>query len=101
MSYLAIGPVFGTRTKETGYEALGLAAVVRAATAAGAAGIPLVAIGGITRETAPGAWAAVATAVAVVSDLVGPSLSETAARVRAWNVLSRTDFDLSEPRPQQ
>lgn len=87
VSYVAFGPVFGTPTKDTGYDALGLEAVARAATAARAAGIPLVAIGGITRERAPDVWAAGADAVAVISDLVGTSLPETAARVRAWSEL--------------
>jgi thiamine-phosphate pyrophosphorylase len=87
VSYVAIGPVFGTRTKDTGYDALGLAAVTRAATLARAAGIPLVAIGGITHERASEVWSAGADTVAVISDLVGVSLDETAARVHAWNQL--------------
>lgn len=87
VSYVAIGPVFGTRTKDTGYNSLELAAVTRAATAVHAAGLPLVAIGGITHDRAPEVWAAGADVVAVISDLVGTSLPETVARVRAWNEL--------------
>ena len=34
VSYIAIGPVFGTRTKDTGYDALGLEGVARAAVVA-------------------------------------------------------------------
>ena len=34
VSYMAIGPVFGTGTKATGYDAVGLEVVTRAATAA-------------------------------------------------------------------
>lgn len=87
VSYVAIGPVFGTRTKDTGYDALGLGAVTRAATVTRAAGIPLVAIGGITCDRAQDVWAAGADVVAVISDLAGTSLGDTATRVRAWSEL--------------
>ena len=50
--YIAIGPVFGTATKATGYEAVGLETVRRASDAAAQAGLPAVAIGGITRHNA-------------------------------------------------
>ncbi len=80
ISYLAVGPVRDTRTKDTGYAAVGLDAVRRAAGAAG--GRPVVAIGGITLETAPAVVAAGAASVAVVSDLlVG---GDPAGRVRAY-----------------
>jgi thiamine-phosphate pyrophosphorylase len=68
VSYIAVGPVFGTRTKDTGYEAVGLGLV--SAAAAGAGDIPLVAIGGITLENAASAIAAGAASVAVISDLL-------------------------------
>src|SRR5690606_39059966 len=45
VSYLAVGPVFSTATKETGYNAVGLEQVRRAAAVAHAAGKPFVAIG--------------------------------------------------------
>ncbi|PYR35261.1 MAG: thiamine phosphate synthase, partial [Acidobacteria bacterium] len=48
VSYVAIGPVFGTTTKATGYEAVGLEIVRAAAERAARRGLPLVAIGGIT-----------------------------------------------------
>lgn len=70
VSYLAIGPVFGTASKETGYAALGLEAVRRAARRAAIQGMPVVAIGGITLETAPAVVAAGAQSVAVISDLL-------------------------------
>jgi thiamine-phosphate pyrophosphorylase len=79
-TYTAVGPVFGTRSKETGYEAVGLALVSAAQAVCGAR--PVVAIGGITLDTAPSLLAAGATSVAVISDLLegnGP-----AARVRAY-----------------
>ena len=80
VSYLAVGPVHDTRTKDTGYAAVGLEAVRRAARAAGSR--PVVAIGGITLETAPAAVAAGAASVAVVSDLLAGG--DPAGRVRAY-----------------
>ena len=78
-SYLAVGPVFGTTTKDTGYQAVGLD-MVRAACRATAR--PVVAIGGVTLENAAMALDAGATMVAVISDLlVG---GDPTARVRAY-----------------
>jgi len=68
ITYLAVGPVFGTTTKDTGYSAVGLGLVSTAARLAGA--IPVVAIGGITFETAPSVLEAGATSVAVIGDLL-------------------------------
>ena len=68
--YIAIGPVFGTGTKDTGYPAVGLDTVARAAAAARQAGLPAVAIGGITRHNAVSVIEAGAASVAVISDLV-------------------------------
>ena len=82
ISYVAIGPIFGTETKRTGYESLGLAAVTRAAVHARAAGLPLIAIGGVTLETAPQVISAGANAVAVIGDLA--QAADPAARVRAY-----------------
>jgi thiamine-phosphate pyrophosphorylase len=79
VSYVAIGPVFGTRTKDTGYQAVGLDLVAAAARLA--AGRPVVAIGGITLDTAASVIAAGASAVAVISDLLA---GDPAARVRAY-----------------
>jgi len=84
VSYVAIGPVFGTRTKQTGYDAVGLDQVQRAAAVAHGAGLPLVAIGGITHERASSVLAAGADSLAVISDMVGESLSSTEARVIQW-----------------
>lgn len=80
VNYIAIGPVFGTRTKETGYEAVGLGHVSEAARRS--RGLPIVAIGGITLETAPSVWRAGASAVAVISDLLQGN--DPAGRVRAY-----------------
>jgi thiamine-phosphate pyrophosphorylase len=76
--YLAVGPVFGTGTKDTGYTAVGLGLVSSAA----ASGRPVVAIGGITLERAEAVLAAGATSVAVISDLVAHG--DPHARVRAF-----------------
>lgn len=73
VSYLAVGPVFGTNTKATGYEPIGLAEVTRAARqieSSRVRGLPLVAIGGITLDNARSVLEAGAQAVAVISDLL-------------------------------
>ena len=82
VSYVAIGPVFGSVTKATGYDAVGLEMVRAAATRARAAGLPLVAIGGITLETAASVLEAGATSVAVIGDLLATDDPES--RVRAF-----------------
>ncbi len=68
VSYIAVGPVFGTRTKETGHDAVGLDFVATAARLA--APLPVVAIGGITLENAASVIEAGAGAVAIISDLL-------------------------------
>lgn len=68
VTYIAVGPVYGTRTKATGYEPVGLGLVAEAARRS--RGLPVVAIGGITLDTAPEVLAAGASAVAVISDLL-------------------------------
>jgi thiamine-phosphate pyrophosphorylase len=80
VSYVAIGPVFGTLTKTTGYDAVGLDRVRQASRLA--AGRPLVAIGGITLETAASVVAAGAATVAVIGDLL--STGDPESRVRAY-----------------
>jgi thiamine-phosphate pyrophosphorylase len=80
-SYIAVGPVFGTATKQTGYEAVGLTLVAAAVRAAG--GRPVVAIGGITLDRAESVWAAGATSVAVIGDLLVDR--DPAARVASYN----------------
>lgn len=89
ISYLAIGPVFGTATKDTGYEPVGLDMVRRAVQQAGARGIPVVGIGGITRERAREVWAAGAASVAVITDLIAGDPAEAAG---AWRRLAG-EFD--------
>jgi thiamine-phosphate pyrophosphorylase len=79
--YIAVGPVFGTGTKDTGYRAVGLDTVTRAATVATRAGMPTVAIGGITLENARSVIDAGAASVAVISDLLR---GDPEQRVRAF-----------------
>jgi thiamine-phosphate pyrophosphorylase len=69
VTYIAVGPVFGTATKQTGYEAVGLA-FIREARARVPAKIPIVAIGGITLDRAPEVIASGADQVAVIGDLL-------------------------------
>ena len=66
-TYAAVGPIYETRTKATGYDAVG-GALVRYA--ARRLSCPLVAIGGITLERAPAVIDEGASAVAVISDLL-------------------------------
>lgn len=82
VNYIAIGPVFGTTTKSTGYESVGLEMVRHAADRAMSARLPLVAIGGITLDTAVAVIAAGAAAVAVIRDVFATGDPES--RVRAY-----------------
>jgi len=85
VTYVAVGPVFGTATKSTGYDAIGLERVADAARRATAHGLPLVAIGGITLDKADSVIAAGAASVAVIGDLL--ATGNPAERTR--NFLSR------------
>jgi thiamine-phosphate pyrophosphorylase len=77
-SYVAVGPVFLTATKDTGYSPRGLDLVRYAA----GRGKPIVAIGGITLERAAEVVAAGASGLAVISDILVHDDPET--RVRAF-----------------
>lgn len=78
VSYIAVGPVFGTTTKDTGYTARGLELVRYAA----ATGLPVVGIGGITLANAPSVIDAGAASVAVITDLLDGD--DVARRTRAY-----------------
>jgi len=83
ISYLAVGPMFDTTTKDTGYTAVG-ASLLRTAvvtTRAAARSMPVVAIGGITLERAPALIDAGAASVAVIADLI---TGDPEARVRQF-----------------
>jgi thiamine-phosphate pyrophosphorylase len=81
ISYMAIGPVFATRTKRNPDPTVGLAGVASAAARAHGAGLPLVAIGGVTVATAPAVIEAGADAIAVIRGLLE---GDPAARVAEW-----------------
>ena len=83
--YVAYGPIFATFSKERAEPALGLAALARAAELAHTAGVPLVAIGGLTLEMAP-ALAKSAVVAAIISDLLrdGGEASAIGARALSW-----------------
>ncbi|HET9832661.1 MAG TPA: thiamine phosphate synthase, partial [Vicinamibacterales bacterium] len=76
------GPVFGTASKNTGYDAVGMQLVEAAAARARPRGLPVVAIGGITLESATDVMSAGASAVAVISDLL--VTGDPRARVREY-----------------
>jgi thiamine-phosphate pyrophosphorylase len=76
--YVAVGPIFRTTTKDTGYDPRGLDLVRYAASS----GKPVIGIGGISIETAASVIEAGASAVAVISDLLSASGPEE--RIRAF-----------------
>jgi thiamine-phosphate pyrophosphorylase len=92
-SYVAFGPVFETMTKENPDPIVGIAGLYGARRVAAVACVPLVAIGGITRERASSLVGA-ADAIAVIGALLPPAtvggerramsdvLSEVAGRAR-------------------
>ena len=88
-TYVAFGPVFATTSKRAADPVVGLDSLRRAASMAERAGVPLVAIGGITLEGAPKLvehgvrWAAVIGALVAVDDRSRPALDDVAARTRA------------------
>ena len=67
VDYIAVGPIFATKTKQETKLALGLE---RLAAICAAAHKPVVAIGGIKLENASDVLAAGASSVAVISDLI-------------------------------
>lgn len=79
IDYIAVGPVFETGTKDTGYAAVGLSLVRDVAALAGPRGVPVVGIGGITLERAAAVIGAGAAAVCVISDLLTGDPGERAA----------------------
>jgi thiamine-phosphate pyrophosphorylase len=80
VSYVAIGPVFETATKNTGYRPVGVTRVREVV--ASAAGRPVVAIGGITLDRVAAVVDAGAGAVAVIGDLL--ATGDPAARARDY-----------------
>jgi thiamine-phosphate pyrophosphorylase len=89
--YVAVGPIFGTATKDTGYGPRGLNLVRRAAHR----GKPIVAIGGITLERAVTVIAAGAASVAVIGDLLNGGDPE--ARTREYLRIISSQIPLQLP----
>lgn len=85
VDYLAIGPIFATASKENPDPVVGIAELrrLRAMTAK-----PLVAIGGITRETAREVFEAGADSVAIIGDLYPQPCTKAALRARAGEWLA-------------
>lgn len=71
VDYVAVGPIFETRSKEKPDPQVGLEGLRRVREAVGPS-VKLVAIGGVTRELAPSVLAAGADSVAVISALLRP-----------------------------
>ena len=65
--YIGFGPMFGTFTKNTGYDARGVEMLeqIRAAVK-----LPIVAIGGINEHNVRQVWSAGANAAAIISDIL-------------------------------
>lgn len=83
--YVALGPIYETKLKAMAWAPQGLARITRWKALIG--DLPLVAIGGITPERAPGVMAAGAQSVAVITDfLMAP---DPEARVHTWVDWSR------------
>ena len=78
--YLALGPIFGTATKENPDPTVGLAELRRLRPLSDR---PVVAIGGITRETARQVIEAGADSVAVIGDLF-PEDANVRGRAKDW-----------------
>jgi len=75
--YIGFGPMFGTRTKKTGYTARGLDMLreLRATVK-----IPIVAIGGITEANVNEVWEAGADSAAIITDIL--TADDVAEKVR-------------------
>jgi thiamine-phosphate pyrophosphorylase len=80
VDYLALGPIFGTSSKENPDPVVGVDELRRLR---GFTVLPLVAIGGITRINAHNALAAGADSVAIIGDLI-PQDGSIHSRVREW-----------------
>jgi len=91
IDYVAYGPVFATVSKARPDPVVGLDGVRAAARRAASVGRPLVAIGGITVETAGAAIDAGADAVAVIGDLIAHAEPPAVRARRYLAALSRGD----------
>jgi thiamine-phosphate diphosphorylase len=83
VSYVAVGPVFDTSSKERPDPVVGLEGVRRVRAAVGR--VPVVAIGGVTAESAPSVLEAGADSVAVIGALLAAAdPAEITRRTRAF-----------------
>lgn len=89
VDYLAIGPIFATASKQNPDPIVGLG---RLRTLRQLAQKPLVAIGGITRESAPQVFEAGADSIAVIGDL----MSDVRARAEEWIAISARARDAAK-----
>lgn len=98
--YVAYGPVFETVSKSNADPVVGLAGLREAANMAGAVGIPLVAIGGITLARAA-ELKPYANACAVIADLYLPdfTLKDVTERARAFHLALGGEPRTIEARP--
>ena len=87
VDYVAIGPVYGTRTKRNPDPAVGVEEVRRCR---GLLEKPLVAIGGITLENAADVLRAGADSVAIVAGLIpaSPTSQSLRERMEQWQLLA-------------
>ena len=94
VDYLAIGPVFGTASKQNPDPVVG---IDRLRTLRPLTQKPLVAIGGITRKTAPAVFDAGAHSVAIIGDLYPQPLTKASLRARAEEWLAICSSRTSRP----
>jgi thiamine-phosphate pyrophosphorylase len=89
VDYVAIGPVFTTASKQNPDPVVGLDELRKCRARYGR---PLVAIGGITRETARAVFAAGADSIAVIGDLIPENCTgaNLRRRMEEWQQLART-----------
>jgi thiamine-phosphate pyrophosphorylase len=94
VDYLAIGPIFGTLSKQNPDPVVGIERLpaLRALTRK-----PLVAIGGVTRKTAPAVFEAGADSVAIIGDLYPQPLTKASLRSRAEEWLAICSSRRSRP----
>lgn len=83
VSYLALGPIFGTSSKENPDPVVGIEELTRLAAMKQH---PLVAIGGVTLERSTSVWGAGADSIAVIGALIpsGATASDIFHATQAW-----------------
>jgi thiamine-phosphate pyrophosphorylase len=85
-NYLALGPIFGTASKQNPDPIVGLDALLRLRPLTD---LPLVAIGGITRTNARSVLDAGANSIAIIGDLFAGN-GTVRTRIEEWVALTRT-----------